>query len=306
MHICYLDESGTSEIPGTSSHFVLAGISIPIWHWKSCDRDVGAVLSRYGLDGKELHTAWLLRPYVEQKQIRDFEHMDWITRSAAVKVQRDRYLLKLQQSKRTKAYRLAKKTFAHTRHYTHLTLEQRKSVVREVASTISGWGHARLFAECVDKAYFNPMRTSRTIAEQAFEQVVSRFEQYLENVAGKGDLYGILVHDNNETVDRKHTELMREFHRRGTLWTAVSHIIETPLFVNSGLTSMVQVADLCAYALRRYLENNEKDLFDLVFPRADRKYGTTVGVRHFTQEDCACEVCQNHRARPLPATIVAY
>ena len=29
------------------------------------------------------------------------------------------------------------------------------------------------------------------------------------------------------------------------------HIIETPLFVDSTLTGMVQIADLCAYALKR-------------------------------------------------------
>jgi hypothetical protein len=33
MYLCYIDESGTPESSGNTSHFVLAGISIPIWHW---------------------------------------------------------------------------------------------------------------------------------------------------------------------------------------------------------------------------------------------------------------------------------
>src|SRR5262249_4335152 len=110
--------------------------------------------------------------------------------------------------------------------------------------------------------------------------------------------FGLLVHDNNQTVAGKHTEMMRRFHTSGkTLWTDVERIIETPLFVDSRLTRLVQVADLCSYALRRYVENNESDLFGRVFHRADRFKGIAVGVRHFTalSSGCVCEICRTHR-----------
>ena len=87
---------------------------------------------------------------------------------------------------------------------------------------------------------------------------------------------------------------MKQFQSKGTLWTSVENIIETPLFVDSQLTSMVQVADLCSYSLRRYLENGETQLFDLVFARADKKGDVAVGVRHFTQTGCDCKICQTH------------
>jgi hypothetical protein len=51
MYLCYVDESGTSEIPGSTSHFILAGISIPIWHWRTSDRAIYNILARYGLGG---------------------------------------------------------------------------------------------------------------------------------------------------------------------------------------------------------------------------------------------------------------
>jgi len=140
-----------------------------------------------------------------------------------------------------------------------------------------------------------------SVDEQAFEQLVSRFEQYLKITSSgvAGENFGLLIHDNNETVARKHTDLMQRFHKGGTLWTNVENIIETPLFVDSRLTSMVQVADVCCYALRRYLENGEVELFDLVFQRADRKDGIVVGVRHFTNRSCTCTICSGHRARPV-------
>ena len=138
--------------------------------------------------------------------------------------------------------------------------------------------------------------TKRSIGEQAFEQIVSRFEKYLRNSESEAQKnFGLIVHDNNETIARKHTETMRVFHKTGTLWTNIERIIETPLFVDSSLTTMVQVADLCSYALRRFLENGEKILFDSVMKRADRIQNTTVGVRHFTDMNCTCEICQAHR-----------
>jgi hypothetical protein len=139
-----------------------------------------------------------------------------------------------------------------------------------------------------------------SIDEQAFEQLVSRFERFLQiigNVRGNLTDYGLLIHDNNETVARRHTELMKKFHYRGTLWTHIDQIIETPLFVDSALTSLIQISDLCAYALRRYLENGEEELFDLIYQRADRKDGIVVGVRHFTNRTCTCKICESHRSK---------
>ena len=104
----------------------------------------------------------------------------------------------------------------------------------------------------------------------------------------------MLVHDNNETVARKHTRMMRSFHATGTLWTSVDCIIETPMFVDSELTRMIQIADLCAYALRRYLENDETWLFRPIFGRADRIGEVAVGVRHFSPPGCGCAICEAH------------
>ena len=167
----------------------------------------------------------------------------------------------------------------------------------ELAQRVSNWGFARLFAECIDKVHFDPVRAARSVDEQAFEQVVSRFQQHLQITGGDGHEknFGLLIHDNNETVARKHTRLMKSFHQMGTLWTNVDNIIETPLFVDSELTGMVQIADLCAYALRRYLENGEEDLFNLVFQRADRKGDVSVGVRHFSDLTCCCKICCAHK-----------
>ena len=299
MHLCYLDESGTTGTStGDTSHFVLAGISIPIWHWRDADREVSRVLSRYGLADAELHTAWMLRKYLEQSRIPDFEQFGPAGRRREVNRRRNSELSRLGGSANNVRRNRARKLHRNTDPYVHLTWDERRQAVLDVAETVSNWGFARLFAECVDKSHFDPVRSPRSIDEQAFEQVVSRFERYLQNVrpraSGPQRNHGLLVHDNNETVARKHTRMMRSFHAAGTLWTRVHCIIETPMFVDSELTRMIQIADLCAYALRRYLENDESWLFHPIFGRADRIGEVAVGVRHFSPPGCDCAVCEAH------------
>jgi len=296
LYLCYIDESGTPGLPGNTSHFILAGVSLPIWHWRTADVAISEIKTRFSLSNAELHTAWLLRKYLEQYRIENFEKLDHAERRRQVRQLRHRHLLQLQKIG-GKPYRQAKKNYEKTSAYVHLTLAERTEFVRKVAETVSDWGFARIFAECIDKLHFDPDRGPRSVDEQAFEQVISRFETYLQKTDGNHAQrnYGLVVHDNNETVARKHTRLMRQFHAHGTSWTPLERTIETPLFVDSSLTSMVQVADLCAYALRRYVENEETELFRLIYARADRSNDAVVGVRHFTKPTCTCEICKGHR-----------
>ena len=233
-----------------------------------------------------------MRAYREQQSIPDFESMSPNTRRSQVYRKRVAELLRLQREN-PKLRKQTKKNFDKTEAYVHLTLSERRDAVTDIARLIAGWGVVRLFAECIDKVHFDPAIAGTSIHEQAFEQIVSRFERYLQN---RQTGYGLLIHDNNETVAHRHTELMKSFLRRGTLWTQIEHVIETPMFVDSQLTNMVQLADLCAYALRRYLENSETALFDLIFQRADRVGEATVGVRHFTSAGCTCRICVSHTA----------
>ncbi len=281
MHLCYLDESGTPEQPGTSSHYILVGLSIPDQYWKRHFVEVEAVKRRYGLEGSEVHVAWMMRPYPDQIAVPDFESLDWDTRRSEV----------LKRRNARKPSRPERKNLRKEEPFIHLSLGERKQLVLELSQLVSRWGVTRLFAECIDKEYFDSNITGTTVHEQALEQVVSRFERFLQN---RNQGFGILIHDNNETLAKRHTQLMRSFIQRGTLWTDLRYVIETPMFVDSALTDMIQMADLCAYALRRYLERSETELFDLVFQRADRVGNTAVGVRHFTVPGCKCEICLAH------------
>ncbi|MBN1546678.1 MAG: DUF3800 domain-containing protein [Syntrophaceae bacterium] len=293
MHICYLDESGTPEIPGTTSHYVLAGISIPINEWKKCDSAISKIKSKWNLEGKEIHTAWMLRPYLEQNRINRFNEKNYDDRRRAVESYRRAELIRLQKGTRG-SYNQTKKNYLKTNDYIHLTYKERREIVKELCVLIAGWRNSRLFAECINKINYDEKKTNQTVDEQAFEQVVSRFEHYFQETSTEDiNRVGILVHDNNPTVAQKLTSLMIKFHEKGTLWTEIKCIIETPFFVDSQLTCMVQIADISSYALRRYLENGENEYFDIIYKRADKKNRKVVGVRHFSGEQCECKICKS-------------
>jgi len=237
MYLCYMDESGTPDLPGNTSHFILVGLSIPVWHWKTCDKEIAQLKQEHSLGDEEIHCAWMLRRYLEQSKIKNFAKLKYDDRRAEVEKLRNAELLRLQRTSAAR-YRQAKKNYSKTGPYIHLTENERKKFIAKVAETLSQWGFARLFAECVDKVHFDPRRHfPYNIGEMAFDQVVSRFEQYLQVTGTNQQNYGLLIHDNNQTVAKRHTDLMRGFHHRGTRWTTVEHIIETPLFVDSQLTN---------------------------------------------------------------------
>lgn len=294
VYFCYVDESGTPQIPGNTSHYILCGISIPVKDWNKCDSAINKIKAKYGLSESEIHTGWIMRSYLEQTRIPGFDTMSFADRRSEVIKQRKAEIFRVKKTNNSKALKQLKKNYKQTDAYIHLTYAKRFAFIREIADQVGSWRHARVFAECIDKVFFDPTKSKLSTEDQAFEQVISRFEHYMGNVSHSEDLtYGLLIHDNNETVSKKHTELMKRFHKQGTLWTSIKHIIETPLYVNSELTGMVQIADLCAFALRRFFENQETDIFYRIKPRFDSHRGKMVGVRHFTEPTCQCEICSS-------------
>jgi hypothetical protein len=295
MRFCYLDESGVPELNGGTSHFVLLGMSVIGESWKSKDTEITNIKRRYGLEQEEIHSGWIARRYVEQEKIKDFESLSSDERRKAVLKSREALLVKKAAVKGLAAVQDDRKNFKKTEPYIHLTLSERRQLLQDIVDLVHGWNDCQLFAECTDKTTFRVRPPTTPPFEEAFEQVISRFHAYLNAT----HTYGLIVQDQNESVVKRLTELMRKFHRKGTRWTdEIRYLVETPLFVDSSLTSMVQVADLCAYATRRFCENNEIRLFDPIFSRFCRSGTKLVGIRHYTNRMnqggriCHCQICK--------------
>lgn len=287
MYLCYLDESGTPDPGANTDHFIFIGLAIPADTWKAKDLEVLAIKQRYGLGAEEIHTAWMMRDYPEQKRVPDFEGLDAGMRRKAVLGLRS---LNLGRSRSSNQTRSLQANYKKTAAYVHLTRDERRRCVHELAMLCGGWEDARLFAEAKDKTLAPELPAE--CFERAFEQVVTRFNTYLEK---SGDSIGLLIQDNNSTISSRFTDLMRKYYLQGTTWRPITRIVETPLFVDSQLTSMVQIVDIAAYATRRFFEKKEEPLFEFFYPRFNRDAEKLVGLRHFTgATGCACRVCKDH------------
>jgi hypothetical protein len=292
MRLIYLDESGVEELSAEPSHFVLLGVMVPDNQWKNITVNIERVKGKYGLADEEIHTAWMARRYSVQDAVPAFESLPPIDRKAqATKAisQRAAVLGVSAGKDKIKGYR---REVAAIRPYLHLTHQERRQCLTDLAKELASHTDLRIFADAISKKDFtNGVHTSPY--EMAFEQVISRSQHYLHNAAN--DL-GMIIIDNNEKAALRLTKMARAFHTAGTFYNKIPNIVETPLFVNSALTSMIQMADLCAYGLRRFVENDETWIWDLVKARADRSpIGKLVGIRHFTgKRKCTCEICQEH------------
>jgi len=280
-----LDESGTPELSGGTTHFVFLGLSIPADSWKSKDAEISAIKRRYQLRDEEIHTPWIARRYQEQDVISNFRDLTYDRRRLVVKTEREARLTHRAAVHGLPKTKTLRKNFAKTAAYIHLTLTERHKLLSELADAISKWEDCFIFAEATDKTAFRGVPPATPPFEEGFTQVVSRFHRRLDSA---GEL-GLLVQDSNPTISRRLTELMRRFYVDGTRWTSLPRIVETPLFVDSQLTSLVQMADLCAYATRRYMEKDERALFDKISSRFHKVGGrgqtlrgqpATVPLRH--------------------------
>jgi hypothetical protein len=293
LHIIYVDESGVPEQVQDSSHFVVAGLAIPARAWKEHDRQVRGIMGQARMPHVELHAAWLARRYPEQQRIANFESLDDSGRRIAVRAERKLDLAKASLRGPAAVKGLAR-NYKKTDAYLHLTHAERVAALRQIADMLGSWTDARLFADAQRKPDLSSSQRARS-RETALEQVTTRFNTFLSKTQG-GDGLGIVVHDQHQAESVHLTTLFREWHEKGTKFSHIPRIAETPLFVDSSLTLMVQLADLAAFAIRRFFDRGEVDLLDRIYGRFDRdRWGKVVGLRHYTAKaSCTCRACKDH------------
>ncbi len=202
MYLCYLDESGTPDHTSNTSHFVLLGIAFPVHCWRTVSTNIHTIKHRYGLSRAEIHTGWLARQYQAQESIPGFSALGWADRKQQTEREWQNILRTTQVTMTAKAARNEKKRYSNSSAYFHLTFDDRLNLLREISDTLNNMSFIRIFAESIDKVSC-PTKSKEQIIEQAFMQVVTRFEYYLEVMSQKigNQQYGILVQDNNDTVN---------------------------------------------------------------------------------------------------------
>ena len=91
--------------------------------------------------------------------------------------------------------------------------------------------------------------------------------------------------------------MAREFRTLGTRWGVLRNLVETPLFVDSRASRLVQVADHVAHAVFRRYNARDTQYFDIIAQKFDSCDGIVHGLAHKQLYDpsCMCIGCMSRR-----------
>lgn len=189
----------------------------------------------------------------------------------------------------------ASEIFSRKKHpWNKMSKEEAQGVIKAVLNILKrSYGSARAFACAVHKASyigFDPV-------ELAFEDLCSRFDLFLHRLAKQGDRQrGIIILDES-TQETTLQRMSREFRTLGTRWGNIHSLAETPLFVDSRASRLIQLADHVAYAVFRRYNTSDANYFDIIASKFDSDEGIIHGLAHKQTIDpeCMCPACITRR-----------
>jgi hypothetical protein len=133
----------------------------------------------------------------------------------------------------------------------------------------------RIFAVALNKEN----HSGQDIAEVAFTQACSRFDQFLMRLyRSKNDAQrGLIVFDKSNAENRIQT-LARDFKYEGHTFGVTRNYAEVPVFLDSRASRLIQLADLIAYAMSRHFEHQDSQFYDIIKNCFDAEGGVTHGL----------------------------
>ncbi len=152
----------------------------------------------------------------------------------------------------------------------------------------------RAFGMVVEKAAVSPDDP----VEHAYEQICTRFDKFLMRRYNRRNekQRGLIVVDKSRYEDTLQG-LAHAFRNDATRWGSLRNLSEVPLFVDSRMSRLVQLADLVSFALWRRYERGNMDLLLKIVESFDREGRVYHGLYHKTRPGAACDcaACASRR-----------
>lgn len=175
-----------------------------------------------------------------------------------------------------------------------MSREEAQGVIKAVLKVLAeSYDTARAFAVAIHKDSFSghdPMQL-------AFEELCNRFDLYLSRLRSGGDRHRGLVILDQSAHETTLQEMARDFRTLGTRWGVVHNLADTPLFINSSASRVVQLADHVAYSVFRRYDRGDTQYFDIIAHKFDSSDGVVHGLvhKHNVSPKCMCLACQTRR-----------
>jgi hypothetical protein len=146
------------------------------------------------------------------------------------------------------------------------------------------------FACAIEKSSLQPGQDCVLLA---FEDLCQRFDHFLSRKNIHGDCQrGLLILDRS-AQETSLQRFSREFRTVGTAWGVLRNLADTPMFVDSRASRLVQLADHVAHAVFRRFNAGDTQYFDIVASKFDEFDGVIHGLehRHSGRHVCRCPAC---------------
>jgi hypothetical protein len=153
----------------------------------------------------------------------------------------------------------------------------RIALIQEALEAFSATHSAnRVFAAAVRKSVISPDDP----INHCFEQVSSRFDQYLMRLHRQGDTQRGLIFLDKSNAEFTIQRLTRQFRSVGHSYGRLRNLSEVPAFLDSRASRLIQLADLVAYAVFRAFERQDTRFYDIIKGRFDSEGGVVHGLYH--------------------------
>jgi hypothetical protein len=136
--------------------------------------------------------------------------------------------------------------------------------------------------------------------EIAFEDLCSRFDLFLNRLKLSGDRQRGLIILDESSYETSLQKLARDFRVLGTRFGVIRNLADTPVFIDSKASRLVQLADHIAYSVFRRYEASDTSYFDIIAHRFDSVDGRLHGLCHRQTNNlsCMCPACMSRRLAP--------
>jgi len=176
----------------------------------------------------------------------------------------------------------------------NLTADEARGALKSILSVVSSsYDTARLFACAIDKSAY----PGKDPVEMAFEDLCQRFDMFLSRRRAAGDAQRGMIILDKTTRETSLQKLSSEFRKVGTQWGVLKNIADTPFFVDSRASRLVQIADHIAYAVFRRYNAGDAQYFDIIGHRFDADENVIHGLahKHVERHACTCPACLSRR-----------
>lgn len=163
----------------------------------------------------------------------------------------------------------------------------------------------KIFVSVIEKQQF---AGKADIIPTAFQDLAFAFDSSLRlsYTLRKNPQRGMMLFDKS-TSERMIQDLSYLYKHIGTHDDKLRNFAEVPVFVDSKVSRLIQLADLVAYWVYRYYQSNDRRGFNLLKPHFARHGSDVFGLKEHISDTCRSKLALAHdHGHPFPPPTVPY